>query len=972
MTERDSILSFKKLNEHNFVGWKRDMLARLASKGLSKFIDPKHVVVAGATADVVSQFDTDQSKAGDGLVGPVERWDKLGKTFEPKSKARISRLLGEFHLAQMRKNESIILFLNRITQLARDLELAGKKIPDDDIAYRMTCTLPPQYHNAVSVMHRWPDTDFIPSKVEAMLIEEFENLKARDMQSNNNGNKTGSSGDNTLSTDKRRSNKNKSNTEIICYHCEIKGHYSKDCRKKEVTCSICKTLGHYSASFLNNVGFAPTGKRNLISGSRTMEAGCTWSGKQDEIFVCNKVNKPILKFTRSKGLFKLSATGYSSDSNEVKSTSINGNKVNVIENTSIGDLELWHRRMMHTNIDSMVNMSKGDIARGLPKLVKKEMNCITCIKAKQTKHYGKAKTKITSLGVLDLVHTDVWGLTKYESKGGVKYCVSFVDDYTRWVKVYVMKSKSQVIDCFKDYISYMKRLTGAKIKRLRSDNGTEYCNDKLKQICKTHNIKHEVTNIYSPHMNGLSQKLLEGQTPYERVFNRKPNIHYFRVIGSKCYRLLSKTQRDSKLGPVSKECILIGYSWNTKAYRIYDPEEDKVYNTQDVRFIESSYADATKNSISFGPDDNGNRGKSVNPSPNPKVTLPIPTSSIPKVVVKDEGQSGSMGNWDRVVKQRPTTGQHPNRYDATLSYQGQKFRSAKSVMKYCEDNKIDYSRESLKDFFKYNNPYMGPWDIRNVSNRGATDSPDADSPDESHVSSTSVSNLVDLAVYFEGLECSNVDLANPLTYSEAIASPDKFDWKTAMGDEIETLRERNVFKEVNKTPQMKILDHKWVFVQKKNTEGKVICHRARLVARGFLQNYGTVFTEVAEPFKVGFDLTELNLEGDVLDASQYPYRTMVGILLFISRYTRPDISIVIDARCQQLLKSQVRVEWECPVIRTNQLTCKERREFPGTLQVRPIRPRHPLSQATTRSHTSWSLGITLATTHRMTTATDQN
>uniref|UniRef100_T1IKU9 Integrase catalytic domain-containing protein n=1 Tax=Strigamia maritima TaxID=126957 RepID=T1IKU9_STRMM len=257
---------------------------------------------------------------------------------------------------------------------------------------------------------------------------------------------------------------------------------------------------------LNNVGFAPTGKRNLISGSRAMEAGCTWSDKQDEILVRNKVNKPILKFTRHKGLFKLSATGYSSDSNDVKSTSINGNRVNVIENKSIGDLELWHRRMMHTNIDSMVNMSKGDIARGLPKLIKKEMNCITCIKAKQTKHYGKAKTKITLSEVLDLVHTDVWGPTKYESKGGAKYYVSFVDDYSRWIKTYVMKSKSQVIDCFKDYIGYMKRLTGAKIKRLRSDNETEYCNDKLKQICKTHNIKHEVTNIYSPHMNGVAKR----------------------------------------------------------------------------------------------------------------------------------------------------------------------------------------------------------------------------------------------------------------------------------------------------------------------------------------------------------------------------------------------------------------------------------------------------------------------------------
>uniref|UniRef100_T1IRC2 Retroviral polymerase SH3-like domain-containing protein n=1 Tax=Strigamia maritima TaxID=126957 RepID=T1IRC2_STRMM len=444
-------------------------------------------------------------------------------------------------------------------------------------------------------------------------------------------------------------------------------HYSKDCRKKskkEVTCSICKTLGHYSATckrgksnvagggssvsflmaldedaliidsmrthlchdkslfsqlfmrkpyqmnaylgifnvegvgtnkfthlisnviqriVLNNVGFAPTGKRNLISGSRAMEAGCTWSGKQDEILVRNKVNKPILKFTRCKGLFKLSATGYGSDSNisGIKPTLTNEGdkiKVNVIESKPIGDLELWHRRLMHTNVDSMVNMSKGDIARSLPKLT------------------HNIKHEVTNIYSLHM--------------NGVA-----------------------------------ERFNRSAIEALR----TTIVDDNMDRIWWA-----EVLMAYTRVKNRLSQKLLEGQTLYERVFNRKPNIHYFRVIGSKCYH--------SKLGPVSKECILIGYSWNTKGYRVYNPDEDKVYNTQDVSFVESSYADETKHSIDFGPDDNGNqRYKPVNPTPNPKVTLPIPTLPISKMVIKDEGQSGSTGNWDRVVKQRPATGQYPNR-----------------------------------------------------------------------------------------------------------------------------------------------------------------------------------------------------------------------------------------------------------------------------------------------------------------------
>uniref|UniRef100_T1IQD8 CCHC-type domain-containing protein n=1 Tax=Strigamia maritima TaxID=126957 RepID=T1IQD8_STRMM len=234
---------FKKLNELNYVSWKRDMLACLASKGLSKFIDPKHAVAAGATAADVTLFETSQSKAGgiiylgiedklkcllDGLEGPADRWDKLAKTYEPKSKARISRLLGEFHLAQMKENESIILFLNRITQLARDLSLAGKIIPDDDIAYRMTCTLPSEYHNVVSIMHRWDDAQFTAANVEKTLIEEFESLKSRELLGVNPNN----SSDNSALSTNQKNPKRKQNKEIICFNCGIKGHYSSDCRKK--------------------------------------------------------------------------------------------------------------------------------------------------------------------------------------------------------------------------------------------------------------------------------------------------------------------------------------------------------------------------------------------------------------------------------------------------------------------------------------------------------------------------------------------------------------------------------------------------------------------------------------------------------------------------------------------------------------------------------------------------------------------
>uniref|UniRef100_T1JF44 Reverse transcriptase Ty1/copia-type domain-containing protein n=1 Tax=Strigamia maritima TaxID=126957 RepID=T1JF44_STRMM len=237
------------------------------------------------------------------------------------------------------------------------------------------------------------------------------------------------------------------------------------------------------------------------------------------------------------------------------------------------------------------------------------------------------------------------------------------------------------------------------------------------------------------------------------------------------------------------------------------------------------------------------------------------------------------GTWERIAKQRPMTGKFPGRFDSTLSYEGKTFRSAKAVREFCTDNDIEYADASVRQAFKNNNPFQGVWDIKDVAvGRREDSSPDM-SPDEG----TSTSNVVDLSVYFNDLECSNMDLSNPLTYKETIEAPDRLDWESAMNDEVETLRERNVFKEVVRTPDLKVLDHKWVFVQKRDAGGKVVRHRARLVARGFLQDYGKEFTEVYNPVAM-----------DVLDASEYPYRTLVGILMFISRYNRPDICVAIN------------------------------------------------------------------------------
>ena len=87
-------------------------------------------------------------------------------------------------------------------------------------------------------------------------------------------------------------------------------------------------------------------------------------------------------------------------------------------------------------------------------------------------------------GILDYIHTDVWGPTKTASLGGKHYFVTFVDDFSRRVWVYTMKSKDEVFETFLVWKKMVENQTRRKIKVLRSDNGTEYRNDQFSYFCK--------------------------------------------------------------------------------------------------------------------------------------------------------------------------------------------------------------------------------------------------------------------------------------------------------------------------------------------------------------------------------------------------------------------------------------------------------------------------------------------------------
>jgi len=140
--------------------------------------------------------------------------------------------------------------------------------------------------------------------------------------------------------------------------------------------------------------------------------------------------------------------------------------------------------------------------------------CEHCVLGKQRRvKFGTAihNTK----GILDYVHSDVWGSAKTPSIGGRHYFVTFVDDFSRRVWVFTMKNKNDVLGIFLKWKAQVQNQTGRKIKVLLTDNGGEYKSDSFLKVCQDCGIVRYFAVRKTPQQNGVSERM--NKTLVEKV-----------------------------------------------------------------------------------------------------------------------------------------------------------------------------------------------------------------------------------------------------------------------------------------------------------------------------------------------------------------------------------------------------------------------------------------------------------------------
>ncbi|GJV84341.1 putative ribonuclease H-like domain-containing protein [Tanacetum coccineum] len=248
---------------------------------------------------------------------------------------------------------------------------------------------------------------------------------------------------------------------------------------------------------------------------------------------------------------------------------------------------LWHRRLSHLNFDTINLLSKNNIVNGLPKLkFVKDSSVFLC-------ETGNAKEKS-------------------------RFTLRTTPSHKR-------RSKDETPGVLIDFLTLVQRGLCAHVTTVRTDKGTEFLNKTLHAYFAKEGIRHETSIARTPEQNGVVERrnrtlvkaartMLSAakvplffwakaiatacftqnrslviprheKTPYHIINARKPSVKFFHIFGSLCYIVRDGENLD-KMKEKGDACIFVGYSTQSKAYRVFNKRTRMIVETIHVNFDE--------------------------------------------------------------------------------------------------------------------------------------------------------------------------------------------------------------------------------------------------------------------------------------------------------------------------------------------------------------------------------------------------
>ncbi|GFV34622.1 retrovirus-related Pol polyprotein from transposon TNT 1-94 [Trichonephila clavipes] len=733
--------------------------------------------------------------------------------------------------------EDVGIFISRVKTAATRLQEAGHKLDDLYIGFQLIRWLPQEFQSTVQQIYRWKEEDFRVVKIEAELILEANRLQLmkQDLEKAENA---------YLSSFTSKKSKTLPGATAAA-HGDPNG--KNDYQKK----------GDLKPITNMKISLAAEDKSCPVEGIGTLRFRVKYKGSFHEITLTDVLFNPKL---REKFIIRFQIR------NRIIILYQRVNKLvfsDITAKTKNGSIEIWHQRFCHVNNDYLVKTSENDSVKGLPRLTDNgKTHCIPCKLAKSKRVSFKKTGAVRSKRPLELLHMDLCGPMPTESQGGNKYFLSIIDDYSRKVTVFPIRNKSDVFHTFIRFQKRAERFLSKKVIAVRTDGRLEFCNKDMDNFLTELGIKHEVTNSYTPEMNGVAERFnltaLDGiktllkssevphkfweeallcftyawnrichkdgnKTPFEKYSGRKPSVLHLKPFGCLAYAGVPKQIR-KKFDMRTKMGIMMGYAQRTKGYRIWLIDENKLVETINVRF------DENKRGINFRQKVNSNLGYNLNlpdyyddEDDSDRVKDSLTSRLVSKTSTETPSTSEkpdvSSDNHNLIpcteVKWIRNIGRKVTGSNVYYSIEGEatRLKSFNEIERYCKRHNIEYD-PSLFNFRKDNTESQGFSDLS------------------------------------EQQEALMVEVTIPNCYKQAIRSRDASKWHDAMDKEINVMKERKVSDLVDHPDNIKILENRWVYTIKYDENNKIVRYKARLVAGGNTQLRSESFDEVFQEYKL--------------------------------------------------------------------------------------------------------------------------
>ena len=193
---------------------------------------------------------------------------------------------------------------------------------------------------------------------------------------------------------------------------------------------------------LENTVYVPGLSYSLLSVSKASSNGNTTSFDKAGCEIANGQRNVIAFATRVGNLYHLEYCRKSQSANVADKT----NKE-----------KLWHRRYGHLGEENLKRLARDKLVEHFDYDVENSIGfCEACVGGKHHRNPFTTSTTKTTVP-LELVHSDVCGKMKHRSLGGAEYFLTFTDDHTRYSWVYMLKTKDQVFECFRNWKALVEK-----------------------------------------------------------------------------------------------------------------------------------------------------------------------------------------------------------------------------------------------------------------------------------------------------------------------------------------------------------------------------------------------------------------------------------------------------------------------------------------------------------------------------------